>query len=560
MNWKTSSYKALAVGVILFLGSVFLPEKSVADSGFVLEKGKPFALNLDISQGLAFTNDSPYRLSGKLAPEFQIGDFGLGAFGNLRFTNPNWDLGPGIRADWMFLKLLTDTGLKLTADGTYWPDANNCTLEGGVVCDISGIYRLGLMGGHDFQQNDSTLMLSAGCDLLTVFNLAPNPPEPNFQVQPAAPVTNTGNSNPGTSLPQKTRKVALVISGGGSTGAWAVGALQVLEEYFKQKNIDIFMVCGTSTGSLISSMMGTNDPTEKEANLKTLTTIYSTISTKDVFDLYSPSDMLKSDAVFSTSPLQKTIGSWMNSRWEKIQNSNVYTVIATADMLSNKTVYYYAGPKDDLVTVDPMKVLRNKIEKDNNRSEKWASVADPHLAVSRIPDQDTLMRAMLASSSDPVLFPLTHIPKGPNAQDQYADGGVLDFIPLEIAFANGADDVYSIALSPSFPDPVTVQCKDLVSTLMQTIDVFANRVDIADTQEAEDYVDSWNAVHPNNHKHLYFIRPPHKIQGDSNVFDPVQMKAWMAQGTSVATTIVQKWDKYNKMSEVEYQKIPWDKR
>lgn len=560
MDGKLPLRGAWVFGLFLFWVIGFLPGKGAADSGFVLEKGNPFELNLDLSQGLAFNANAPYRASAKLAPEWQISNFGLGPLGNFRYTNPSWDLGAGVRADWFMGKLLTDTGLKLMADGTYWPDENNASLEGGVLFDLSGIYRISLLAGHDFQQNDISLMLSAGFDFATVFTLAPNPPEPDFQVQPAAPVTGTVNPGPSAVSPAA-RKVALVISGGGSTGAWAVGALKVLEEYFKKKNIEIFMVCGTSTGSLISSMMATNDPQEKEKDLGDLEKIYTTVSTKDIFDLYSPADMIRVNSVFSTRPLQKTIGGWMGPRWDNLKVSPVEMVIATADMLNNKTVYFYTGPFD-LSTINPMRELRNNIELGKNRKAKWATVEDPHLSASRIPDLDTLMRALLASSSDPTLFPLTHIPQGPVSQDQYADGGVLDFIPLEIAFANGAQDVYSIALSPSFPDPVTVQCKDLVGTLMQTIDVLANRVDIADTQEAEDYVDAWNAEprHQKDPKHLYFIRPEHKIQGDANVFDPVQMGNWMSQGASTATAVIQKWEKYDKMPEAEYQSIPWEKR
>jgi predicted acylesterase/phospholipase RssA len=505
---------------------------------------------------LAFNQNAPYRFSGKLTPEWKTGDWGFGVLGDVRYTNPGWDLGPGLTADWLFLKVLTNTGLKLSADGVYWPAANNFTVEGGLVADISGIVRVGVLGGHDFLNNEPTLMISAGCDLLTVFNLGPNPQEPNFNQSVTATFQPSTDKEKATS-PHK-RKIALVLSGGGSTGAWSVGALQALLPYFKNKGIQVDIVCGTSTGSLIAPMMATDNPVSLENNLAELVRIYTTTKSQDIFELNSPSDMLTQDAGFSTRPLQRTIGTWMKNRGDYIVNNKYpQLVITTACMQNYKAVNFYTGA-DELKTDDPMKVLAN--EEPIKGHTRWQSVRDPRLQASRITDVDTLMRAMLASSSDPVLFPLVHIPKGPDPNYQYADGGVADFTPFEIAFANGADEVYSVSLSPAFPDAETVQYKDLIGTLSQTIDTFANRVDVANTQEAENYVDAWNVAYRYEKpkmKYLWQIRPTSKIKGDPNVFDPTQMTEWMADGKKRAEEVIAQWESYGKEN---FQNLKWDEK
>ncbi len=553
MNLKTRVGRTWLVGVFLLGCAWFLPLQVKAD-GYAMEKEDALALNLDIAQGLGFNLNAPYRFSGKLTPEWETGDWGFGVLGDVRYTNPGWDLGPGVTVDYDFYKFLTNTGFKLSADAVYWPAANNFTVECGVVGEASGIIRIGVLAGHDFLNNDISLMVSAGCDLMTVFNLTPHPRDANFNQSVTA--TYDPDAVQAHSAPARTRKYALVLSGGGSTGAWTVGALQELLPYLKKKDIQLTIVCGTSTGSLIAPMMATDNPATLENNLAECVSIYTHTTTQDIFELNSPADMIKTDAGFNSQPLQRTIAGWMKTRADYIiNNPNVRLIITTACMQNYKAVNYFTG-EGELKTDDPMKVLAN--EEPIQGHSRWNSVKDPRLEASRIKDSDTLMRAMLASSVDPVLFPLVKIPQGPSASYQYADGGAADFTPFEIAFANGADEVYSVTLSPVFPDAETAQYEDLFGTLQQTIDVLANRVDVADTQEAENYVDAWNLAHKTEKsrmKYLWQIRPESKIKGDPNVFDPTQMTEWMNEGKKRADEMIAKWENIGKE---QYQNLKWD--
>lgn len=68
---------------------------------------------------------------------------------------------------------------------------------------------------------------------------------------------------------------ALVISGGGSKGAFAGGIAQYLIQE-KQREYDLFV--GSSTGSLLIPILASN-------NLKKAHTVYTTIKNSDIFDL-----------------------------------------------------------------------------------------------------------------------------------------------------------------------------------------------------------------------------------------------------------------------------------
>src|SRR4030067_1413861 len=80
-------------------------------------------------------------------------------------------------------------------------------------------------------------------------------------------------------------KTALVISGGGAKGAFAVGVLKYI--YKKYRNTGWFAITGgTSTGALISpiaALMGAPDPTGSDA-LDVLVDVYTTVETTDILD------------------------------------------------------------------------------------------------------------------------------------------------------------------------------------------------------------------------------------------------------------------------------------
>ena len=121
--------------------------------------------------------------------------------------------------------------------------------------------------------------------------------------------------------------------------------------------------------------------------------------------------------------------------------------------------------------------------------------------------------------------PATHIPQ--SSPYQYSDGGVEEYAPISVALLNGADEVYAIVLSPSKSIVQKKQFQDMVGSIQQTINIFADRVDQANVVEAQDLANLLG-------KKLVVIRPNVTLTGDArnpNDFDPATMRRLMNEGT-----------------------------
>src|SRR5438046_1381130 len=68
----------------------------------------------------------------------------------------------------------------------------------------------------------------------------------------------------------------VVLSGGGAKGPYGLGVLWALEKFHQEHKKEITKIyCGTSVGALNATLAAQGD-------LKKLTTLYSTIQTKDI--------------------------------------------------------------------------------------------------------------------------------------------------------------------------------------------------------------------------------------------------------------------------------------
>jgi predicted acylesterase/phospholipase RssA len=210
-------------------------------------------------------------------------------------------------------------------------------------------------------------------------------------------------------------KNALVVSGGGSRGAFAVGAIEVLHE--AGKTFDI--VAGTSTGALIAPLIVTDD-------LQLLRSIYSSVRTDDIIRKRDAVEVLTKDALYDSHPLWSLINSFITEeRYRQILASE-------AD----------GGP------------------------------------VSR----RTLLRAVFASASIPVMMPPVEILEG---GDQHVDGGVREIAPLKIVIDHGATDVYAIVLEPEERQRSNEEYRFVVKTLTRTMNIFTQEVLLNDVRHAQ---------------------------------------------------------------------------
>lgn len=225
-------------------------------------------------------------------------------------------------------------------------------------------------------------------------------------------------------------KTALVISGGGAKGAFAIGALEYILGV-RQPSFDI--VVGTSTGALISPFI----VAERGGTLDypAFHVVKHAYLTKTTEEFVKPRGVLAvargAVSVFDTAPLEAVIADLMGSDvYRAVVGAaalGVQMFIVTVCLQTGEVVYWQTGP---------------------------AGTAPRGTRLEPIGSHDRMKQAILASANQPVLMPPVDLKGSDNRTQQYVDGGVREYAGLRAALENGADEIYAIYLSPR-PDART---------------------------------------------------------------------------------------------------------
>ncbi|RPD38922.1 patatin-like phospholipase family protein [Chitinophaga barathri] len=325
-------------------------------------------------------------------------------------------------------------------------------------------------------------------------------------------------------------KTALVISGGGSKGAFAVGVLKYMAATPK---IQFDTICGTSTGSLIAPLAALG-----EINL--LEKLYTTHVTSDIVvtgnviarfagkDTYS---------LFDAQPLSLLIKkTFTDQMYKDILDSGKSLYFTTVCLQTGRITYF---TNSDL------------------------PLTSSEYDVIRIQDASTFRRAMFASSCQPVFMPPYQVIE--NQPRQYVDGGLREYAPVDLAIDNGATEIYAILLTPENPAEDNQHFKSPFEILQQTMDWFTMDVAVNDLRmpkyinrslqyikavkskmkeaglkpkEIEAFFDIPfdNPFLGKSDLKLHIIRPEKPMNGGPGglTFDPPEMKKMVAHGEEVA--------------------------
>lgn len=247
-------------------------------------------------------------------------------------------------------------------------------------------------------------------------------------------------------------KNALVISGGGSKGAFAVGAVTHL---IKDLKLNFDIISGTSVGALIAPLIVTNE-------ISDLNETFSSLKTKDLFrKRWLPFAFLFRDSVFDVKPGWKRIQKELDEdRCRIILNSNKQMFLTTVNLQTGRVVYFQSGP---------------------------ATKTNGDVAVTPLQNREQLLKAVLASANQPVLMKPVEVMNNGGPLRQYVDGGVREIAPLKIAIDNGATDIYAIILSPEKHEPVEKRYNRIPKILLRTISLFTEEIVLNDAQIAQLY-------------------------------------------------------------------------
>ncbi len=244
-------------------------------------------------------------------------------------------------------------------------------------------------------------------------------------------------------------KRALVISGGGSKGAFAVGVIKRLQREYPELEFDIFV--GTSTGSLMAPLVALGE-------MDMLENFYTNKKTEDIVITGNLGDRIGELSIFDTTPLQElVVNNYPDQRYAAL--------LATGKKIFLNTVCLQTG---DLVVFT------------NDTHPKQGE----YYGVRTLVSGDHFRRAIMASASQPVFMPPIRVnlkvPGELHPQYQFVDGGVREYAGVQIAIDNGATEIFTILLSSGQPDKDDSSRTNLFGILEKTIDIFIDDVGVND--------------------------------------------------------------------------------
>lgn len=322
-------------------------------------------------------------------------------------------------------------------------------------------------------------------------------------------------------------KTALVISGGGSKGAFAVGALKAIFQRTPQMKFDILI--GTSTGALIA-------PLATQKDIKLLEQLYTTVKTDNVITTYNVGNrFLTADSIFGVEPLAKLMQQYYTDAFFQDLASKSYNVIlATTCLQTEEAVYFSSRP---------------------------ISMPTEHHVIP-VTKADHFRRAVMASACQPVFMTPIEVIPGAQPVRQYVDGGVREYAGIQLAIEQGADEIFVILLSAPGTVPVDKRYTSVPDILMRTIEIFTSDVgenDIIIPQLYNKALQYMDGVRMNLKQHsmsdsqidklldvpgnpfsgkrsvnMHIIRPDGYLGGGPGglTFDPAEMKDMVAKGVS----------------------------
>lgn len=290
---------------------------------------------------------------------------------------------------------------------------------------------------------------------------------------------------------------ALVISGGGSKGAFAGGFAEYLLDV-KKNHYDIFV--GTSTGSLLVPLLAVGE-------IDLIKETYTNVSQKDIynispFTIWNDSEgnirskinhrntlkmFLKRKKTFGeTRNLRKLIESIYSPEiHEKIKSSNKHVVVTVSNLTNQRSEYKYA--------------------RDYSRED--------------------FMDWMWASSS---FVPFMSIVEKNGFE--YADGGFGNYLPIEEAVNLGATEIDVIVLSPRHNFVHKCNTTNAFEIILQSMQFMLYQLGRHDL-----LIGHLESIYNKDVK-INFHFTPRNLTNHSFYFEPKIMQSWWQEGYDYAAS------------------------
>jgi predicted patatin/cPLA2 family phospholipase len=285
----------------------------------------------------------------------------------------------------------------------------------------------------------------------------------------------------------------LVISGGGSKGAFAGGITDYL---INQKSIKWDILLGTSTGSLLI-------PHLCLSKTKKLKKIYTNVSQQDIFSLDPFVIRSKKDQKYVTINYINTITQFIKKRRTFGESKNLRKTIEkkfTVDEFLN----IKKSSKDIIVTVSNL--TKNKIE--------YKSIKDFEY-------QDFLDWIWISCNMIPFMSLVS------KDGYKYADGGFGSMVPIRECIRRGATEIDVVILETETCSKNKVLGKNPFDLMINLFTFMVDQVEINDIREGK-LAAMYNGVKLN----LYYT--PVSLTNNSLIFDKNNMEQWWKDGFDYA--------------------------
>ncbi|WP_428740440.1 patatin-like phospholipase family protein [Tenacibaculum sp.] len=288
-------------------------------------------------------------------------------------------------------------------------------------------------------------------------------------------------------------KKALVISGGGSKGAFAGGVAQYLMNY-KEKEYDMFL--GTSTGSLMVSHLALGMIDE-------LKELYTSVDQK---------------AIFSNSPFK--IKSVHGEKVVSIRHRNTLW-----NFINGRKTFGESKNLHKLINKSITKEMYDEIRRIN----KEVVVTVSNLTENQI-EYKSIMECEYDDFCDWIWGSCNYVPFMSLLEKdhcQYADGGFGSLVPIREAILRGATEVDAIILATEVTQMNRLPAKNPFSLMMDTFDFMLENVERHNIT-----IGKLSAKQNDVKLNLYYT--PTILTTNSLVFDQEKMKKWWKSGYNYA--------------------------
>ncbi len=240
---------------------------------------------------------------------------------------------------------------------------------------------------------------------------------------------------------------ALVISGGGAKGAYAVGFLDHIQNVNPSGLPDFSIYVGTSTGALIVPFMALN-------KLPDLVDIFTTTEDADVMFQRDLRGITSKLSFFNTDPLKDLINDRLSDGdCARLIGDGTKQINLLATCLQTKRLTVFTTATNltstayDVIIIDTPAVLK---------------------------------AAMLASANQPIIMPPIQVNRdsadGNIRTLQYVDGGLVEYVGTEIAMNAGAQNILTILLSSGLEEPSKKPLTSLLAIAGASLSTFTEDV------------------------------------------------------------------------------------